>query len=315
MKELLILGAGTGGAVASNMLSSKLDMKEWRITVIDRAATHIYQPGLLFIPFRFYGYESGEDICRNIESPLPRNVRFVTADIKLVDTATKTVETDSGNYRYDWLISTLGCHIAPEEIEGMAEFMGHGVHTFYDMPGAIRLQRALDEMREGRLVIDIAEMPIKCPVAPLEFAFLADYYFQQKGIRDQIDITLVTPFSGAFTKPNANRILRDSHWNTICFVQFRRILVRNYSMTQVSAMGRDTAILTLERSRVGRQTAFISWATTQTLARRKPALSRISRQRLWSRMCCVKLMASRHCRVLTGTRTASLSPGTKKRCS
>lgn len=62
-------------------------------------------------------------------------------------------------------------------------------------------------MREGRLVIDIAEMPIKCPVAPLEFAFLADYYFQQKGIRDQIDITLVMPFSGAFTKPNANRIL------------------------------------------------------------------------------------------------------------
>ena len=207
MKELLILGAGTGGAVASNMLNSKLDLKKWRITVIDRAATHVYQPGLLFIPFRFYGYESGEDICRDIESPLSRNVRFITADIRLIDSATKVVETDAGSFRYDWLISTLGCHIAPEEIEGMPEFMGHGVHTFYDMPGAIRLQRALDEMREGRLVIDIAEMPIKCPVAPLEFAFLADYYFQQKGIRDQIDITLVTPFAGAFTKPNANRIL------------------------------------------------------------------------------------------------------------
>ncbi len=207
MKELLILGAGTGGAVASNMLSSKLDMKEWRITIIDRATTHVYQPGLLFIPFRLYGYESGEDICKGIESPLPRNVRFVTADIKLIDTASKSVETDAGSYRYDWLISTLGCRIAPEEIEGMQEFMGNGVHTFYDMAGAMRLQQALEEMREGRLVIDIAEMPIKCPVAPLEFAFLADFYFKQKGIRDQIDITLVTPYSGAFTKPNANRIL------------------------------------------------------------------------------------------------------------
>ena len=207
MKELLILGAGTGGSVAANMLTHKLDLKEWRITVIDRASVHIYQPGLLFIPFRMNGYESEDDITRPIRSPMPKNVRYINGDIKLIDKENKTVETDVGKYEYDWLISTLGCHIAPEEIEGMQELMGNGVHTFYDMQGAMRLQKALDEMREGRLVIDIAEMPIKCPVAPLEFAFLADYHFLQKGIRDQIDITLVTPFEGAFTKPNANRIL------------------------------------------------------------------------------------------------------------
>jgi len=207
MKELLILGAGTGGAVAANMLNHKLDLKEWRTTVIDRASVHIYQPGLLFIPFRLNGYESEDDITRPIRSPMPKNVRYINGDIMLIDKENKTVETDVGTYSYDWLISTLGCHIAPEEIEGMQEFMGNGVHTFYDMQGAMRLQKALEDMREGRLVIDIAEMPIKCPVAPLEFAFLADYYFQQKGIRDQIDITLVTPFEGAFTKPNANRIL------------------------------------------------------------------------------------------------------------
>ncbi len=207
MKEILILGAGTGGSVAANMLSSKLDLKEWRITVIDRASSHVYQPGLLFVPFRLYGYDTEDDITRDIESPMPKNVRFVSGDVKLIDSKAKKVETDVGSYRYDWLISTLGCHLAPEEIEGMQEFMGNGVHTFYDMEGAMQLQKALDDMREGRLVIDIAEMPIKCPVAPLEFAFLADYYFQQKGIRDRIDITLVTPFSGAFTKPNADRVL------------------------------------------------------------------------------------------------------------
>jgi sulfide:quinone oxidoreductase len=207
MKELLILGAGTGGSVAANMLNGKLNLKEWRITVIDRALTHIYQPGLLFIPFRLYGYDSEKDVTKSIESPMPKNVRFVGDDVKLIDWENKNVETEKGSYRYDWLISTLGCHIAPDEIEGMQESMGSDVHTFYDMEGAMRMQKALDEMKEGRLVIDIAEMPIKCPVAPLEFAFLADYYFQQKGIRDQIDITLVTPFTGAFTKPNANRVL------------------------------------------------------------------------------------------------------------
>jgi len=207
MKELLILGAGTGGSVAANMLNGKLDLKEWRITVVDRASTHVYQPGLLFIPFRLYGYDSEKDITKSIESPMPKNVRFIADDVKLIDWENKKVEAARGSYRYDWLISTLGCHIEPGEVEGMEEFMGNGVHTFYDMAGAMRMQKALDEMREGRLVIDIAEMPIKCPVAPLEFAFLADYYFQQKGVRDQVEITLVTPFAGAFTKPNANRVL------------------------------------------------------------------------------------------------------------
>jgi sulfide:quinone oxidoreductase len=207
MKELLILGAGTGGVVAANMMIHKLDLKEWRITIIDRAAIHVYQPGLLFIPFRLYGYDSEDDIVKSIETPIPGNVRFVTGSVTLIDSESKTVETDAGKYRYDWLISAMGCHIAPAEIDGMQEAMENGVHTFYDMDGAIRLQRALDGMQAGRLVIDIAEMPIKCPVAPIEFAFLADYYFRLKGIREQIDITLVTPFEGAFTKPNASRVL------------------------------------------------------------------------------------------------------------
>ena len=89
----------------------------------------------------------------------------------------------------------------------MAEEMGRGVHTFYTLDGALAMREAIANMKEGRLVIDICEMPIKCPVAPLEFAFLADYYFTQKGIRDRIEISLVTPYTGAFTKPNANRIL------------------------------------------------------------------------------------------------------------
>ena len=207
MKELLILGAGTGGVVAANMMVHKLNLKEWRITLVDRASSHIYQPGLLFIPFRLYGYDSADDVVRGIQSPIPKNVRLVAGDVKNIDAENKQVETDSGKYQYDWLISSLGCRLAPEEIEGMQEAMGNGVHTFYDLEGAIRMQTALDNMEKGRLVIDMAEMPIKCPVAPIEFAFLADYYFHMKGVRDQVDITLITPYEGAFTKPNANRVL------------------------------------------------------------------------------------------------------------
>lgn len=193
--------------LTANLLSHRLDLRTWSITVIDRADLHVYQPGLLFVPFGMYGYEAQDDVVRPIAAPLPPNVNLVRADIRLIDHAKREVATDQGAYPYDFLVSALGCRTAPEEVEGMAEEMGTGVHTFYTLDGAFAMRRPLDEMREGRLVIDICEMPIKCPVAPLEFAFLADYFFRRKGIRDRIEISLVTPYTGAFTKPNANRIL------------------------------------------------------------------------------------------------------------
>jgi sulfide:quinone oxidoreductase len=207
MKHIVILGAGTGGVLCANLLSRRLNLKEWNITVVDRESIHVYQPGLLFLPFDLYGYASRDDVVRPIADPLPRHASLLAADIQFIDHARREVRTDQGRLPYDFLISALGCHGAPEEIEGMAEEMGRGVHSFWTLDGAMAMRPALDGMREGRLVIDICEMPIKCPVAPLEFAFLADYYFAQRGIRDRIEISLVTPYTGAFTKPNANRIL------------------------------------------------------------------------------------------------------------
>ncbi len=207
MKNLVILGAGTGGALVANMLAKRLDSREWAITVVDRGGNHIYQPGLLFLPFQMYGYDDESDVVRPIAAPLPKGIRLVEADIRLIDHANKVVETSAGKQPYDFLVSAMGCRMAPEEVEGMAEEMGRGVHTFYTLEGALQMRGPMATMSEGRLVIDISEMPIKCPVAPLEFAFLADDYFTQRGVRDRIEISLVTPYTGAFTKPNANRVL------------------------------------------------------------------------------------------------------------
>jgi len=209
MKNIVVLGAGTGGALISNMLTHHLDLTEWKITVIDKSRLHVYQPGLLFIPFRLYGYNSVQALTRDITEPLPRNVEFVGATIKLIDHEKKRVETDQGDYPYDFLVSSMGCGLAPEEVEGLDEALGEKVFTFYAGGHAEKLASELDKMVEGRLVIDICNMPIKCPVAPVEFAFLADYYFHLKGIRDRVEISLVTPYTGAFTKPNANRVLTE----------------------------------------------------------------------------------------------------------
>lgn len=85
----------------------------------------------------------------------------------------------------------------------MADDWHGAVHSFYTFDDAVALRQALADFPGGRLVVHITEMPIKCPVAPLEFTLLADDFFKKRGIRDKVDITFVTPLSGAFTKPVA----------------------------------------------------------------------------------------------------------------
>ncbi len=69
------------------------------------------------------------------------------------------------------------------------------------------MRRALECWKGGRLVVHVCELPIKCPVAPLEFTFLADWWLTERGLRDKAELVFVTPLSGAFTKPIASQVL------------------------------------------------------------------------------------------------------------
>lgn len=233
MKKLLILGAGTGGTILANTLSRRLDMKEWSITLIDKDNLHHYQPGYIFLPFKLYGYERMDHVVLPITKPLPNTVRFVKAEARLIDHENKKVETSEGDYDYDWLILAMGCRVAPDEVDGMPDaFHTRNASTFYTLDGAMKLQELIGNMKEGRLVLNIADMPIKCPVAPIEFVFLADYYFQQKGIRDKVEIDYVTPLAGAFTKPQATKVLSE------IAKQKSITIVPNFAISDVDAEGK-----------------------------------------------------------------------------
>ncbi len=162
---------------------------------------HIYQPGLLFIPFGIY---TAEDVIRSRSEFIPKGVNFIIDEIVAVDPDRQQVETTAGSYGYDKLIVCTGVSLAPEEIPGLMEGWQKTAYDFYTLEGAVNLSKAMREFRSGRLVLNIAEFPFKCPVAPLEFVYLADAYFTERGVRDQIEIELVTPLPGAFTKPKAS---------------------------------------------------------------------------------------------------------------
>jgi sulfide:quinone oxidoreductase len=106
------------------------------------------------------------------------------------------------------LIVATGVDIAPQETPGLKDALWYkDIFDFYTYEGAVKLAEKLKDWKGGKLVINLAETQIKCPVAPLEFTFLADAYFSEKGMRDRVDIKYVTPLSGAFTKPKATEML------------------------------------------------------------------------------------------------------------
>jgi sulfide:quinone oxidoreductase len=206
MKHLVVLGAGTAGTMAVNKLRPKLDAEEWKITVVDADETHYYQPGYLFIPFGSY---APSDVVKPKRRFIPPGVDFVIGEVDRVEAAANEVKlADGTTLKYDYLVIASGTTPRPDQTPGMD---GPGfrdtIHEFYTFEGATALGEKLKRWDGGRLAIHITEMPIKCPVAPLEFTFLADAFFEEKGMRDKVDITYVTPLEGAFTKPVASKHL------------------------------------------------------------------------------------------------------------
>jgi sulfide:quinone oxidoreductase len=208
MKRLVVLGAGTAGTIVANKLDRILPKSEWEIVVVEPSPVHLYQPGLLFLPFG--RYEPG-DLVKPTKALLPSGVTLIRAEVERIHTeVSQVVLAGHDPIGYDQLVIATGTTPRPDMTPGLdGPQVGKTVHEFYTLDGAVALRHALARWEGGRLVVHIAELPIKCPVAPLEFAFLADYHFRQRGIRDRVEISYVTPLSGAFTKPIASSRLAD----------------------------------------------------------------------------------------------------------
>lgn len=206
MKKLLILGAGTAGTMIANRLNRLLDRDEWKITIVDQTETHYYQPGFLFLPFGVY---DKKDVVKPRRNFIPAGVELVMSPIELIDADHNQVKLGNGEtLSYDFLVIATGADIRPEQTPGLNEHeWGQSIHTFYSFEGALALHKKFKNWEGGRLVLNVVENPIKCPVAPLEFLMLADWYFHERGIREKVDLIYATPLPGAFTKPMASKML------------------------------------------------------------------------------------------------------------
>jgi sulfide:quinone oxidoreductase len=206
MRRLVVLGGGTAGTMVVNKLRRRLPDDEWAITVVDRDDVHVYQPGLLLLPFGVY---RPDELVKPRQRFIPPGVELVLGDIQRVDPDGNQVLLGDGRILdYDYLVIATGTSPRPDQTPGMTgDGWRRSIFDFFTLDGATALRDALARWDGGRLVVQVVEMPIKCPVAPLEFAFLADAFFEERRMRDRVDLTYVTPLEGAFTKPVASRHL------------------------------------------------------------------------------------------------------------
>jgi sulfide:quinone oxidoreductase len=189
-KKILIVGGGLAGTIVANglcrQLREELSAGSVTITMIGNTDKHMYQPGLLYVPF---GKMRESELFREQRKVLDRRVPYLIDAAKHIDTDKKTVTTESGKtHTYDFLVVATGSRIRPDNIPGMAE----GGHWFYDLDGARKLRDALNDFKGGKIVINV-NAPHKCPVAPLEITFMLRDYLAAKGLLDKSEITYTYP--------------------------------------------------------------------------------------------------------------------------
>lgn len=212
MARIVILGGGAAGSNIANRLrrrlAAEIDAGVSEIIVIDQDDRHLYQPGLLFVPFGIY---DAHDIVRSRREQLHHDITFRLDRVERLAPSDHEVVLDGGErLRYDVCVIASGAGPAPQVTEGLLDPAGrHSIYDFYSLDGATALAGQLAAWGGGHLVIDVLDVPIKGPLAPLEFAFLADWYFTMRGIRGDVDLTFVTPLDGPFPTPACRQTLAE----------------------------------------------------------------------------------------------------------
>ncbi len=198
--HVVILGGGTGGTVLANDLADRLETElatdKVRVTLLNDDPDHVYKPVWLYVPF---GQREPEDGRRPLADLVDDSVDVRIDRVTDIDTDTRQLRTRRGPaIEYDYLVLATGSTLAPAEISGLAE----GGHDYYSESGAKTLREELLSFTGGELVLSVIGSPHMCPAAPLEFVFMADDWFRERGLRDDVEITYTYPIQRVHGNPH-----------------------------------------------------------------------------------------------------------------
>jgi sulfide:quinone oxidoreductase len=206
MKQILVVGSGTGGTLTANLLASSLKEQiksgEVSVTLVGERPTHPFQPANLDVAFKG---ASPKKFVREEKNLLSDEVRFVQEAATRIDFQDRSVRMKrGGTLRYDYLVIATGAVADLDRVQGLKE----GSFNFHTGPDdAGKLWAALQEFKGGKVVIAIAGTPHKCPPSPDEAAFMLDELFKERGIREKVSIKFLTPYPRAYPAEKISEVV------------------------------------------------------------------------------------------------------------
>jgi len=177
-KKVLVLGGGSGGVITANKLKEIMG-DQVDITVIDKNAEHTF---IAAYPWVAFGYRELNQIRRPLVSLQRKGINFIQAQVLALHPDKNSVETDRGEYEYDYLVVSLGAEALPAPIEGSA--------APWSEAGALTLRQWLKEAKGERWLIGVSSPYHPCPPAPFEVAGMLDFALTVKGLRAKSSIKI-----------------------------------------------------------------------------------------------------------------------------
>jgi sulfide:quinone oxidoreductase len=185
--RVVVLGAGFGGLELASKLSEVDQGSAFDVTLIDRSDAFVFGYSKLDVLF---GRTTAEAVQLPYSAIAKPGVRFLQETVTTIDPVSRCVTTDAGTYEADALVVALGADYDYDATPGLAETG----NEFYSLAGAVRLAELLPGFTGGRAIVGICGAPYKCPPAPSEAALLLHDYLTDRGVRDDCEISIVTPF-------------------------------------------------------------------------------------------------------------------------
>jgi sulfide:quinone oxidoreductase len=182
--QTLILGGGFGGITVAVDLKERLgDAHD--VVLIDRKDEFVM--GLRKL-WTVAGIAPLRDGTRSRATLARHGVRVVQTEIRAIDPAAKSVETDAGTFSGDRLVVALGAEPRPDLVPGLAEH----AHNVWDPAAVPAATAALASLARGRVLVLVAGGPYPCPPAPYEAVMLIDEHLRRRGVREQVAVSVMT---------------------------------------------------------------------------------------------------------------------------
>ncbi len=207
MKNIAIIGSGAGGLITSSKLAKDLSKEikngEVTITLFDKKREQEFQPGYLEVAFR--GTDPSK-IRRPVKKLVSSGVKMIYDNVEKVDLADRYVKTEGSSEKinYDYIIISTGSSPDYDQIDGLKQ-ANMDFHT--DAYNASLIYNRISSIKSGKIVVGIGGLPYKCPPSPNESAFMLDEYFRKKGIRDDVEIVYITPFTRIYSAESINEVI------------------------------------------------------------------------------------------------------------